>query len=245
MSVYIDIGNTRIKWKLVSGAEVKSGFVNDNCGNIWECFEHLKFSEFVVASVADSRILESLYQWAKPRNLSVYVAKVMDDFLGLKVAYSKLQNLGIDRWLSMHALASTNNYPTLVISAGTAITVDAIDRHKHHLGGLIAPGMNLMLNALVQNTYAINLDRILIDGDWRLGRDTSECVEGGVKALVSGFVKAIISDPKYNDFSLVFTGGNAEQLMQYCDKPAHRIETLVLDGLQVVHENGGTHVYRE
>src|SRR5690606_40574629 len=68
---------------------------------------------------------------------------------GLHCAYAQPERLGVDRWLAL--LAAHHDAPAapaLVISAGTALTVDRLDPAGRHRGGVIAPGLAAMREGL-------------------------------------------------------------------------------------------------
>ncbi|MBA3835226.1 MAG: type III pantothenate kinase [Sphingomonas sp.] len=121
--------------------------------------------------------------------------------------------VGADRALNAMAAHSKHEGDLIVIDFGTATTFDVVDRNGAYKGGIIAPGINLSLDALVG--AAAKLPRIAIsapDGDSVVGRTTeSQMLIGvywGYVALIEGLVarlKAEIGRP----VTVIATGGLA------------------------------------
>src|SRR5262249_2725977 len=101
--------------------------------------------------------------------------------------YARPSQLGADRWAAPRAArararASAHFAPAcVVVNAGTAVTIDALDADGVFQGGLILPGMRLMLEALAANTAALKSE----PGTFRAFPDNT------ADALYSGAVQAI------------------------------------------------------
>jgi type III pantothenate kinase len=131
----------------------------------------------------------------------------------LQLDVDEPQNVGADR--ALNAIAAHAKYPgdLLVIDFGTATTFDVVSSSGAYAGGIIAPGINLSLDALV--TAAAKLPRIAIeapDGDSVIGRTTeSQMLIGiywGYVAMLEGLatrIKHEIGRP----LTVVATGGLA------------------------------------
>ena len=123
------------------------------------------------------------------------------------------QSVGADRALNVMAAHARHKGDLVVIDFGTATTFDVVDYSGAYKGGIIAPGINLSLDALV--AAAAKLPRIAIaapDGDSVVGRTTeSQMLIGvywGYVALIEGLVarlKAEIGRP----VTVIATGGLA------------------------------------
>src|SRR6516162_10723505 len=80
---------------------------------------------------------------------------------GVTNRYARPAQLGADRWASLVAArrrsTATDLFPPacVVVNAGTAVTIDALDVDGVFHGGLILPGMRLMLQALAENTAGL------------------------------------------------------------------------------------------
>lgn len=155
--------------------------------------------------------------------LSAYSARVTrlsaDIPLPIAIDYSHPASLGADRMAAAAGAAAL--YPgemLLVVDAGTAVTYDAVSPDGHFLGGNIAPGMNMRLEAL--HRFTARLPRVKvpheIPSDSMLGTDTAS-------AMILGSVYGIIGALSYYksrlspDTRVVMTGGWASELARLCD----------------------------
>ncbi|MGK6355122.1 type III pantothenate kinase [Sphingomonas sp. DT-207] len=122
-------------------------------------------------------------------------------------------NLGADRALNMIAGHARHPGDLLIIDFGTATTFDVVDYRGAYKGGIIAPGINLSLDALV--TAAAKLPRIAItapEGTSVVGRNTVDQMHIGIYwgyvAMIEGLVarlKAEVGRPS----KVIATGGLA------------------------------------
>ena len=132
---------------------------------------------------------------------------------GMALDVDEPQSLGADRAVTAIAAHARHPGDLIVIDFGTATTIDWIDFNGAYKGGIIAPGINLSLDALV--TAAAKLPRIAIEapGDVSvIGRDTQRQMHIGIYwgyvAMIEGLVarmRAQIGRPA----KVVATGGLA------------------------------------
>jgi type III pantothenate kinase len=127
------------------------------------------------------------------------------------------RSLGADR--AVNAIAAHAKYPgdLIVIDFGTATTIDHVDASGAYRGGIIAPGINLSLDALVNNTA--KLPRIAIEAprdENVIGRNTEDQmligVYWGYVAMLEGLIarmKAQIGSPDPQAITVIATGGLA------------------------------------
>jgi type III pantothenate kinase len=133
---------------------------------------------------------------------------------GIPLDVDEPQNLGADRAVNVIAAHARHAGDLIVIDFGTATTLDVVDYCGAYKGGIIAPGINLSLDALV--TAAAKLPRIAIEAPGAnlsvIGRSTVEQMNIGIfwgyVAMIEGLVarmKAEIGRPA----SVIATGGLA------------------------------------
>jgi type III pantothenate kinase len=150
------------------------------------------------------------------------------------------RSLGADR--AVNAVAAHAKYPgdLIVVDFGTATTFDAVDFNGAYKGGIIAPGLNLSLDALVGNTA--KLPRIAIEApksDSVIGRNTEDQMLIGVfwgyVAMMEGLIarmRAEIGRPA----KVVATGGLAVLFDEATDIFDAVDPDLTLDGLALLAE---------
>jgi type III pantothenate kinase len=154
--------------------------------------------------------------------------------------YKTPQTLGTDRLAAIvGAQAAHPGKDILVIDAGTAITYDFIDAHRHYKGGNISLGVQMRLDALHQ--YTDRLPQVKAQGDVpKMGYNTETAIRSGVieglKFEIEGYIKEL--SKTYANLLVIITGGN-EYLFDI-----HREDTLfadkfiVLQGLNcILHYN--------
>jgi type III pantothenate kinase len=155
-------------------------------------------------------------------------------FGDLSNSYVAPQQLGVDRWMALIAARRRTTGTALVVSVGTAMTVDALAADGTFLGGLIAPGPTLMQNALQQGTARVAAE----PGSWQaFPRTTADAMQSGIIAALSGAVlqqyarlKAATQLPP----RCLLTGGAAEMLSPHLDVDAEWVPALVLEGIDWV-----------
>ncbi len=150
------------------------------------------------------------------------------------------RSLGADR--AVNAIAAHARYPgdLIVVDFGTATTLDVIDFNGAYKGGIIAPGLNLSLDALVGNTA--KLPRIAIEvprSDSVIGRNTEDQMLIGVfwgyVAMMEGLIariRAEIGRPA----KVIATGGLAVLFDEATDIFDAVDSDLTLDGLAILAE---------
>ena len=137
--------------------------------------------------------------------------------------------LGVDRWLMMLAAWRETCGACCVVSAGTALTFDAIDARGRHQGGFIAPGLAAMLKATLGNTrFATSELGAHYTGG--LGADTEACVRqgaylAGLGAIERGIAAAGVQGRRH------ICGGDAPLLLPHLAGEWRHRADLVLEGL--------------
>lgn len=234
-----DIGNTRLKWRYTA----RDGTISAGAVAHAECrLDRLPGQaplRIRVASVVGSEWLEGLLascrqQWgAEPE-----IAQVVENCGGVRQGYADKSRLGVDRWLAMLAAHGATDRSCVVVSCGTAITVDLLTATGEHRGGYIVPGLELMRSALFAATNAVKLDRIEPPDNLAPGRDTVPAVNHGLVLMVKGLVDNAVAELRNHGVAptIVLTGGDGEVLLPFLMKPFSSTNaiynpTLVLDGL--------------
>jgi type III pantothenate kinase len=151
------------------------------------------------------------------------------------------RSLGADR--AVNAIAAHARYPgdLIVVDFGTATTFDVIDAAGAYKGGIITPGINLSLDALVN--AAAKLPRIAIEAPTRtksvIGRNTEDQMHIGVfwgyVAMMEGLIarmRAEIGRP----VQVISTGGLAVLFGDHTAIFDHVDTDLTLDGLAILAE---------
>ncbi|MCS6895955.1 MAG: type III pantothenate kinase [Bacteroidia bacterium] len=140
--------------------------------------------------------------------------------------------LGPDRAAQLTAVWESGTFPAIIISLGTACTMDYIDAHGVHQGGIITPGINLRLRALSEKTGRLPLVSAA-PLHTLLGKSTKEAIQIGV---VSGFCLELNARIKQlrrslGPFRIWITGGEAHIIKDTLSSDAIFAPDLTLRGV--------------
>lgn len=235
----VDIGNTRIKWRLGDEVQdiIRAGTVNlDDLENLSVQLSGSSAARIRAACVAGPAIEQRFTQWCERQFGRVpEYARVRQGVGGIHVSYDSPADFGVDRWLAMLAAYQQIKGACVVLDAGSAVTADFIDDDGSHLGGLILPGARLMREALLAQTHGVKPGSLMLPQKWQPGRDTLSCVNNAVAAAFTGLVNEIM---RYGEAScgknlrVLVCGGDAEALACRDERLIIRAG-LVLDGLPI------------
>ena len=226
MLLAIDAGNTNVVFALVAdGGDIRARWriATDprRTGDEYAVWLHQLLALEGFAKVDVARVAIATVVPRALHNLTVLAQKyfrqdpIVAGAGGWPIALDVVQpeSVGADRALNVMAAHARHPGDLIVIDFGTATTFDVVDYSGAYKGGIIAPGINLSLDALVG--AAAKLPRIAIaapDGDSVVGRTTeSQMLIGvywGYVALIEGLVarlKAEIGRP----VTVIATGGLA------------------------------------
>jgi len=146
---------------------------------------------------------------------------------------------GADRLVDAVAAHAKYGGPLIVIDFGTATTLDVVDAEGNYAGGIIAPGVNLSLDAL--HAAAAKLPRIAIEKPGRvIGKNTIECMQSGIFWGYISMVEGLISrmrDEFNGDLKTVATGGLASLFAGGTTAIDHIDKDLTLSGLVRIFNN--------
>ncbi len=145
------------------------------------------------------------------------------------------RTVGADRVANAVGALELHSPPLVVIDCGTAITIEAVDRHRRFVGGAILPGRRLQRRAL--RMYTGQLPEVELQENLPTvpGIDTKSAIRAGVDlgiaGALSGLVDAMVSRPDWRDAELLLAGGDCEFFAKLL--PAARAvgECLTLRGL--------------
>ncbi|HZD25883.1 MAG TPA: type III pantothenate kinase, partial [Alphaproteobacteria bacterium] len=127
--------------------------------------------------------------------------------------------------------------PAIVVDIGTATTFDVVDEAGNYIGGVIAPGINLSLEALHNATTL--LPRIVVQRPEKvIGTDTVACMHSGVfwgyVSLMEGVVERIQSEFG-KPMQVISTGGLAPVFEGATDIVANNVPDITMRGLVEIH----------
>src|SRR5262245_36987951 len=157
---------------------------------------------------------------------------------GMPIHYESPKDVGADRIVNAIAAYEKYHDSCIIVDFGTATTIDLISKKGEYIGGAIAPGLSISLEALVQR--ASKLPRIeVVKPKEVVGRNTVSSIQAGIffgyVGLVDGIVRQIEKENGVKA-KVVATGGLAPLVASECDTISEVDEFLTLDGLRIIYE---------
>jgi type III pantothenate kinase len=227
----IDAGNSSLKWALCRNGSLEMGdpvvyrwsSLVGQLTEAWQFFakENISLTRIILSNVAGQQVFDALSQWRdnasvvkEAGEVSIEVVVAQTSAYGVINAYKQPEALGADRWAALVAARHYVKGNACIVSCGTALTVDILTADGVHVGGIIAPGWEMMESSLVANAKGIT------SGDSEvpelLGQTTQQAVQAGISAASVGAVKYIVQRYQENmgiALTCVVTGGAAPLLL--------------------------------
>ncbi len=253
MLLAIDAGNTNLVFALVDGGEIKARWriatdprrTADQYA-VW--LHQLLELEGYTKSDVDAVIIGTVVPRAL-HNLEVLASKYfhVEPLIAgqgkaawpISLDVDEPQNVGADRALNVIAAHAKHPGDLIIIDFGTATTFDVVDGSGAYKGGIIAPGINLSIDALV--SAAAKLPRIAIeapDDDSVIGRTTeSQMIIGiywGYVAMIEGLTERLKSEIG-REVRVVATGGLASLFDKHSEAFDAIEPDLTIQGLSLLH----------
>jgi type III pantothenate kinase len=156
---------------------------------------------------------------------------------GMPILYDNPREVGADRIAD--AVGAYDLYPgaSIVVDMGTATVFDVVSAKGEYLGGAIAPGVAISLEALYSQASALRSVE-LVRPRSVIGRSTVESIQSGVlygfAAQVDGVVERILDE--LGEATVIATGGLAGLIAPHTKHVQHVEPWLTLHGLRIVHE---------
>jgi type III pantothenate kinase len=251
MLLAIDIGNTDVKLGVFEAAKLRATWrVSTDTARLADEYgvtligllevEGIKRSEVdsaVIGSVVPT--LTSVFEALCRRYFGVTALRVGAGVkTGLRILYEDPREVGPDRIAGAVAALRLHQPPLIVVSAGTATVFEAISRDREYLGGAIAPGIGVAIEALAQRAAMLrSVD--LQPPKHAIGTNTAAAMQSGTLfgyvELVEGMVrrfKAELGGEAY----VIGTGGWSRLLSEQTRAFDTVDPELTLQGLRLIYE---------
>lgn len=245
----MDVGNSRIKWGVLDeGAIRRTGHISrQRIGEqgLAALTARLprRVDTVLVSNVAGTSFATRLSGVVGLHcDVDVHFARSEREACGVVNSYRQPRRLGVDRWVAMIGARAEFTAPCLVVDAGTAVTLDALDADGRHLGGQIIPGVRLMASSLASQTSDIpEVQRRAAGGGTMdmFANTTAAAVGQGALNAVAGAIERAqrVFRERGGDPAVVLTGGDASRILRSLDDAAHHRPHLVLHGLARILED--------
>ena len=233
MRLLLDVGNTRLKWGLRNGHgwEAQGAFTHKEPWNFAQVLRPLeRFDEVCGVNVAGEQAATRVARAFAPMKLTPRWLRPNVHSCGVISRYDTRQ-LGADRWAALIGARHVHAGAALVVTAGTATTIDVLDHEGVFHGGLIAPGVDLMKRALAGNTAQLRLaEGRCVD----LPTCTADAIHMGCLQSQAGAIERMFHHVAHLPAARCLLGGGAAPaIAPLLGIPLRRIDNLVLEGVAI------------
>jgi type III pantothenate kinase len=254
-TLLFDAGNSRLKWSLVRNGRLgalQAAEAEDTPALQKWLGRAAKIDQIVGVCVAgpayERRLSVVLRRAGHP---SPTFVRSSETAAGVHNGYREAGRLGDDRWAgAVAAWHRAGCYRTVcAVSVGTALTLDLVDHNGQHRGGLIAPGPEMMLASLLNNTQGIAERATRRGGRARgtispLADNTRDAIEAGCLTAAAAVIDRTINQltRALGVRPVIFlTGGGAGSVQPLLKGAIKSCPELVLRGVAVI---AGVHIRR-
>jgi type III pantothenate kinase len=246
MLLAIDVGNTSTVFGLFDGGSLgehwrvaternRSG---DELGALYRGFLDLGSVDGISLSSTVPQLVRSYQEFAARYTDAELLELGPGVKTGMPVRYDDPREVGPDRIANAVAAAESQGAPCIVVDFGTSTNFDVVSAEAEYIGGVLAPGIEISMDALFQR--AARLRKIdFVDPPSVIGKTTVASLQSGLvygfAGQVDGIVDAIRGEMG-SEVPAIATGGLAELIVPHT-RTIERIDPfLTLEGLRLVWE---------
>ena len=236
----LDGGNSQLKWAWVHGGqigEIGRAPYRDlgKLGEEWRA--RSDGISRIIGSAVCGEAKKALVAAQLPQPIEWLAS--MPQGLGIRNHYRNPAEHGADRWFNALGARRFSSHACVVVSCGTAVTIDALTEDNHYLGGTIMPGFHLMKEAMAQKTANLNRP---IGRVYPFPTTTANALASGMMDAVCGSILLMHARLQEKagagrQVDVVLTGGGAAKVAQALpsaftlDNTVKIVDNLVIYGL--------------
>lgn len=231
MMLCLDCGNSRLKWGVGDASRWlgQGALTHAEISQLAGICRKYQPRRILLANVAGAQVEAAIVDVLGKARAGLRIVRSSAAAAGVINLYERPEQLGVDRWCALLGARALGYSACLVVMAGTATTADALDAGGRFVGGMILPGLGMMLRALSAGTSALP---VASGRHVAFPRSTDDaimtgCVEAQVGAIERAFTR--LSD---DDAVCLLSGGDAPLLAQHLAIPYVQAENLPLEGLR-------------
>jgi len=251
MLLAIDIGNTNIVLGLYDGETLSQSWRLKSDARETADELALKFRG-LLDGVPVTGVAACSTGPAIPRELRVMVPRFYDELptilvepgtrTGVAIVTDFPREVGADRIANTAAAFHLVGGPAIVVDFGTSTNFDVINARGEFIGGALAPGIEISLDALASR--AAQLRKVeLVEPRSPIGKNTVESLQSGIlygfAAQVDGLVRRLsraLDPAKPDAVSVIATGGLASLVIGHCETVSRHEPDLTLLGLRLIFD---------
>ncbi|HEX3334984.1 MAG TPA: type III pantothenate kinase [Jatrophihabitans sp.] len=251
MLLAIDVGNTNIVMGVFEGDELRNSWriksdARDTADELALTFRGL-LADIPVSGIAacstvpavlrELRTMLSRYYSALPTVLVEPGVRT-----GVSVLTDNPKEVGTDRICNTAAAHFLVDGPCIVVDFGTSTNFDVISARGDFLGGALAPGIEISLDALASRAAQLRAVELVAPRS-PIGKNTVESLQSGIlygfAGQVDGMVRrlsATLVPDAPETVQVIATGGLATLVIDHCETVTHYEPELTLLGLRLIYE---------
>lgn len=230
----IDSGNSRVKfaihqqgqWRFLNAVDFEQPQFVTQCLQILQ--DH-SFNKIYLANVSKGERAQQLELFLEQVTLPIIRINTISQLGTLKIAYPEPKQLGVDRFLALLA-ASDEAVSSVIISFGSALTVDVLTADGEHLGGLIAPSPEFQWRSMHEHFSGLFAEQGIVQN---LARNTADALASGIALQTLSMLERVIVENVTTDSSRIFlTGGAAKQWLDKLPSQCVYVPEIIFHGMQ-------------
>lgn len=269
--LFADIGNTMVKWRLWNGGWGDLWWTEppeapekaEVCVRQWKCAALVSVASAPIRAILDAycdlrygapqpsakKVSEGVLALAVQLAQATARASVpfllagRDFAIPMPTDYEDPKEIGADRLCAALAGREIFGAPVVTASAGTCITVEAVDGRGVLIGGAIAAGVGAMAKGIGQAVphlrESLGAALFAVPTAGAVGRSTAQNLALGLWLGAAGILDRLIAAARAavgSEAPVILTGGDAHRLAPLCETKVEVFDHLVLDGLRFAYE---------
>ena len=225
MNVVADIGNTQIKIAIErkNGISRVKAFQSDDFTCIKKYLKSLDYDNkpyLFYSSVLGANYDKKLIKTLKSFFEKITTFKSTRSLLSTTNSYKKASSLGSDRWAQIVAAKNIFKKDCVIVSCGSAVSIDCVTKNGTHKGGLLMSGAEKYINCFSDIHNLKNISLTQTKKNNLLQTDTAEQINVGYRTMISASVHKVYEEFKKNTKSkpaVIVSGGYARQIASYIE----------------------------
>lgn len=252
MLLAIDAGNTNTVFAVFAGDTIKGQWrISASASRtadeyaVWllQMMQAASISpKDITASIAACVVPQSLYELRQlaERYFATDLLVVGEDDVkcGVGVKVDSPGEVGADRIVNAYAACKRYKAPLVVVDFGTATTFDVVDTSGDYVGGVIAPGINLSLDAL--HRAAARLPNVPVAPPAKVvGTNTVAAIQSGIYFGYGGLIEGVLArirEELGGSITVIATGGLAALYAKEAHSLQHLEPDLTMHGLNDIYQ---------
>jgi type III pantothenate kinase len=240
----VDVGNTQTVFGLYGGAELRDHWrvateahrTGDELGALVDRFLDLESVDGVCLSCVVPTLVREYEAFAERWARAPLLVVGPGTRTGIPIRHDAPREVGPDRIVNSVAAVERYGAPCIVVDFGTSTNFDIVSPAGEYVGGVLAPGIEISMNALFERAARL-LKVDFVEPPTVIGKSTATALQSGLvygfAGQVDGIVEAIRNELGV-EAQAVATGGLAELIAPHSRTIGSVDQSLTLEGLRIV-----------